>query len=332
MKAKTPWHGFRLSQRVNRSCRGCQVQPIQQNTIPQFSLMPASEGAVAIDAVRFLLAMTASLELDAVIRTLNAFLVELVAPTGWSYRSPGDELHLSEGQQIGHSVQYRLGLNDQALGVLELYGGRPFSAEDQQRIEGLLALAVPSIQNALRFFQVSRQLERDPLTGLGNRRALMLQGAQWLADCIRHRHSLSLLVLDLDRFKMINDTYGHPTGDRVLCQVAEVLRTVTRAADLCVRLGGDEFVVLLPGATLDEAQDCAERIRQALAEHWVETETGERVRIGVSIGVATYRSGMDLEQLYREADAALYAVKQARPERAPHRLGRMGFQVQPLLA
>ncbi|WP_246237719.1 GGDEF domain-containing protein [Caldichromatium japonicum] len=331
-----PWHGFRVIPGDNQSLRGFQVQPIHPIAIPSLTLVSGSESKQpsggALDPVRFLLTMSASLDLDEVVRTLNAFLGEVVAPSGWSYRSPGDELCLAEGQQSGHSIQYQLKCNEQALGVLKLWRNRPFTAEDQQQIEALLALAVPSIHNALRFFQINRQLERDPLTGLGNRRALTIQGAQWLADCIRHRHPLSLLVLDLDRFKMINDTYGHPVGDRVLCQVAEILRAVTRTADLCVRLGGDEFVVLLPGATLDEAKDCAERIRQALAEQWVETETGERIGIGASIGAASHRPGMDLDQLYHEADAALYAVKQARPERAPRRLVRPGFQAQPLMA
>lgn len=331
-----PWHGFRVIPRDNQSLRGCQVQPIHPTATPSLTLVCGAESKQpsggALDPVRFLLAMSASLDLDEVIRTLNAFLHEAVAPSGWSYRSPGDEFCLAEGPQSGHSIQYQLRFNEQALGVLELWRNRPFTAEDQQRIESLLALAAPSIHNALRFFQVNRQLERDPLTGLGNRRALMLQGAQWLADCIRHRHPLSLLVLDLDRFKTINDTYGHPLGDRVLCKVAETLRSVTRAADLCVRLGGDEFVVLLPGATLDEAKDCAERIRQALAEQWIETETGERIGIEASIGAATHRPGMDLDQLYHEADVALYAVKHSRPERAAPRLQRAELRLKPILA
>ncbi|WP_236786277.1 GGDEF domain-containing protein [Allochromatium tepidum] len=269
-----------------------------------------------IDTVRFLQAVTASLELEEVLGALNEFLHQAFGHGGWEYRGPSDEPRLAGGHSDRHRIEYTLTLNGQDLGALKLMRGRRFSEDDQQRIEGLLALAAPAIRNALRFSHVNRQLERDPLTGLGNRRALTLQGEQWLADSVRHHHSLSMLVLDLDSFKAVNDTHGHPVGDRILCKVAETLMTVTRTADLCVRLGGDEFVVLLPETGLDAAQDCAERIRRALARQFVETESGRRVGISVSIGAATLRADMSLDQLYQHADAALYVAKQAR-ERDP---------------
>ncbi|MCK7576591.1 MAG: GGDEF domain-containing protein [Chromatiales bacterium] len=266
----------------------------------------------SIDTIRFLQAVTASLELEEVLGTLNEFLHQAFGHGGWEYRGPSGEVCLTGGQPDRHRIEYTLTLNGQALGALRLMRGRRFSEDDQPRIEGLLALAAPAIQNALRFSHVNRQLERDPLTGLGNRRALSLQGEQWLADSVRHRHPLSMLVLDLDRFKSVNDTYGHPVGDRVLCRVAETLTAVTRTADLCVRLGGDEFVVLLPETGLEAAKDCAERIRRALEKQCVEAESGQCIGISVSIGAATLESDMSLDQLYQQADAALYASKQAR--------------------
>ena len=192
-----------------------------------------------------------------------------------------------------------------------LMRGRRFTEEEQERVEGLLGLAAPAIRNALRFFSVSQQLERDPLTGLGNRRALCVQGGQWLADSVRHHQPISLLVMDLDRFKDVNDSHGHPVGDRLLCKVAETLMRVTRQADLCVRMGGDEFVVLLPWTGLADALDCAERIRRSVSAERVETPSGEWVSPRMSIGVATHRGGMDMDHLYHQADQALYAAKRA---------------------
>lgn len=301
------------------SFRGRHVSPNHQTDTSRLALVPTAgpsrrQPPETIDTVRFLQAVTASLELEEVLGALNEFLHQAFGHGGWEYRGPGDDPCLSNGQSDRHRIEYALTLNGQALGALKLMRGRRFSEDDQQRIEGLLALAAPAIQNALRFSHVNRQLERDPLTGLSNRRALSVQGEQWLADSVRHQHPLSMLVLDLDRFKAVNDTYGHPVGDRVLCRVADTLMAVTRAADLCVRLGGDEFVVLLPETDLDAAQDCVERIRGALSRQFVETESGQRIGISVSIGAATLRPDMNLDQLYQQADTALYAVKQARDD------------------
>jgi len=282
----------------------------------------------AIDTVRFLQAVTASLELDEVFGAFNACLHEVFEHDGWEYQAPDDEFHLTGGRTAPHRIEYRLTLNGQALGVIRLMRGRRFSEDEQRYVEGLLALAAPAIQNALRFSRLVRQLDSDPLTGLGNRRALWIQGERWLAESLRHRHPLSLLVLDLDFFKAINDTHGHPVGDQVLCRVAQTLKATTRASDLCVRLGGDEFVVLLPETDLKAAKECAERIRRALSQQFVETPSGERIGIRTSVGAATLRPGMTLDALYQEADTALYAAKHSRDlppasvARAGRRIGR----------
>ncbi|MGQ9659686.1 MAG: GGDEF domain-containing protein [Thermochromatium sp.] len=308
----------------------------QLHTVP-LALVPTTAGPThrqssePLDTIRFLQAVMASLELSDILDVLDAFLRESVQITGWEYRGPDAEPSLAGGQADRHQLEYSLTLNGQGLGTLKLMRGRRFSEGDQTRIESLLALALPAVQHALCFLRLKRQLERDPLTGLGNRRALELQGKQWLADCVRHHHPLSMLVLDLDYFKAINDTYGHPVGDRVLCRVADTLMAVTRTADLCVRLGGDEFVVLLPETDLAAAQDCAQRIQSALSRQFVETESGQRIMISVSIGAATLRPGMSIDQLYQHADAALYAVKQARDEipsiAAKTRLGAVSLPV-----
>lgn len=308
-----------LNPEYDSSFRGRHVSPNHQADTSRLALVATAgpsrrQPPENIDTIRFLQAVTASLELEEVLGALNEFLHQAFGHGGWEYRGPSDEPRLAGGHSDRHRIEYTLTLNGQALGALKLMRGRRFSEDDQQRIEGLLALAAPAIQNALRFSHVNRQLERDPLTGLGNRRALTLQGEQWLADSVRHHHPLSMLVLDLDHFKAVNDTHGHPVGDRVLCRVAETLMAVTRTADLCVRLGGDEFVVLLPETGLEAAKDCAERIRCALAQQCVEAESGQCVAIGVSIGAATLESNMSLDQLYQQADAALYASKQARDE------------------
>mgnify|MGYP001809901960 CR=1 FL=1 len=287
-----------------------------QADTPRLTLVSSVEPSLRqpsedIDPTRFLQAITASLDLEQVLNILSEFLHDLVGHSGWEYHHADAVCKLEGGHSDRHRLEYALTLNGQEMGALKLMRGRRFSETDQTRIEGLLGLAAPALHNALRFHDLTQQLERDPLTGLGNRRALTLQGGQWLADSIRHKQPLSMLVMDLDRFKTVNDTYGHPLGDRLLCALADTLRAVTRTADLCVRMGGDEFVVLLPGTDLSDALECAERVRHAVAKLILIAPNGEPVKTSVSIGVATHRNGMDLDQLYHQADDALYAAKRA---------------------
>jgi len=292
------------------------VSSISQADTPHLTLVSSSETVTqpepkSVDPVAFLQAITASLDLDRVLTILNRFLFDLVCHSGWEYLNAAEGLAFEGGQPDRHRLEYDLSLGGGEMGRLVLMRGRRFSELEQERIEALLGLAAPALKNALAYQTVLTQLESDPLTGLGNRIALFREGAHWLADAVRQSRPLSMLVLDLDGFKRINDQFGHPEGDRLLQAVAKGLRSATRASDLCVRMGGDEFVILLPGTDLTHAMECAERVRLAI-EH-CSSETAEGVRVGVcaSIGVATHRPGMDLDQLYTQADEALYAAKRA---------------------
>jgi diguanylate cyclase (GGDEF)-like protein len=146
----------------------------------------------------------------------------------------------------------------------------------------------------------------DQLTGLPNRRAFDERLAGELARIERTRGAVSLLVLDLDRFKELNDTAGHLSGDRALKAVAGVLRAGIRAGDWPARIGGDEFAVVLPGAGEAEATMIAERLRQGVASAFAGTE----VPLGASVGGAALTGGSsDGERLHSEADRALYEAK-----------------------
>lgn len=142
----------------------------------------------------------------------------------------------------------------------------------------------------------------DPLTGLSNRAALFETLPQMI---VRGRGSAALLMLDLDRFKSVNDTWGHPAGDAVLRQVAERLRGVVRTEDLTVRLGGDEFAVLLANAA--DAPRVAHRILASFVEPF--DADGHPVVLGTSIGIAESAHHADATALVRAADDALYRVK-----------------------
>jgi len=150
----------------------------------------------------------------------------------------------------------------------------------------------------------------DPLTSLFNRRHMTYLVEKELARFQRNAHPVAFLVLDVDHFKAINDQYGHDAGDRVLKEVAEIIKSRLRVQDLIARWGGEEFLAVLPDTRLDDAQLSAERIREALLAHNWQTSTGARMMITISAGVSEFRPDDDLNSAINRADNALYRSKE----------------------
>jgi two-component system chemotaxis family response regulator WspR len=161
--------------------------------------------------------------------------------------------------------------------------------------------------------QLKKLASIDPLTGIGNRRTLDETFLKEWHRAIRLQTPLSLLMVDIDRFKQFNDLYGHHSGDLCLKQVADVLREhLHRAQDLAARFGGEEFALLLPHTALQDARQLAENLREAIQQQAIRHEGSEFACITISIGCAavTPGPGDDHIELLRAADAALYAAKQ----------------------
>jgi len=175
-------------------------------------------------------------------------------------------------------------------------------------------LAIAGVMHALasRIAQQNRWLAHvsatDELTGLANRRQGLLAAAQTLAYQRRHGGPAVLAVIDIDRFKQINDRYGHPAGDDVLRRVANTLRDCSRVIDTPARYAGDEFLLVLPATTLEGAIEMTKRIRTALGAATFETAPG--LRCTISLGAAEAHTEMaDVEDWVQQADAALYEAK-----------------------
>ena len=164
------------------------------------------------------------------------------------------------------------------------------------------------------------QAERDALTGLFNRQAVDSLSEHLRLEVDQQQSGLIVMMVDLDRFKYINDSYGHDAGDEVLKTVADRLRRSVRDSDIVARLGGDEFLLLLPHTVqLEAAQRIASQLVHSIGEP-IALPDGHRERIGVSIGIAAYpRHGSDLHLVRKHADAALYEVK---------RQGRNGYAIR----
>ncbi|MEB3887070.1 diguanylate cyclase [Lyngbya sp. CCY1209] len=150
----------------------------------------------------------------------------------------------------------------------------------------------------------------DSLTGISNRRHLLTLAEREFQRAQRYRNPFSILMLDIDHFKSINDTYGHATGDEALKLMADVTRNALRQVDIFGRFGGEEFVVFLPETPLPDAVTVADRIREAIASVSVAMDDAA-IRMTVSIGVATYQTEEpNLDTLLMRADKALYEAKQ----------------------
>jgi diguanylate cyclase (GGDEF)-like protein len=150
-------------------------------------------------------------------------------------------------------------------------------------------------------------LHEDPLTRLLNRRSVLTQLEGMISGARRHHRPISVAMIDIDRFKALNDRYGHHVGDRALTHVARAMRRRLRGEDLLGRLGGEEFLAVLPDADADAAAVAAEKLRAGVAEQRV-TLGEEEIDVTVSIGWATW-SGESAEDLVRRADEGLYDAK-----------------------
>lgn len=196
--------------------------------------------------------------------------------------------------------------------------GDSFTAHERETLRYLLRQTAVSIENIGLQERVASQAVTDGLTGLSNHRHFSGWIEREVARLRRFGGELSLLIMDIDNFKLVNDTYGHLRGDRVLEEVGRVLRSESRAIDEVARYGGEEFVLALPETGSDGAMDVAERVRNRIAATRVPGGNGgQPLSVTVSIGVATMpHDGETSRELIAAADAALYRAKQQGKNRA----------------
>jgi diguanylate cyclase (GGDEF)-like protein len=224
-------------------------------------------------------------------------------------------LDLAEGEPTGEEIiSVPLRASSGVLGVLNLYDrtdGRPFDATDLETVRSFAAQAAVALDNVLLHQEAQRLSVTDALTGLGNYRSFQHILGREIERAARFERSLSLLMLDLDLFKAVNDVHGHQVGNSVLVEVAERLRAEVREVDVVARYGGEEFAVVLPESDRVGAGHTAERICSAMRSR--PFSVGElELSVTVSIGVAVFpQHGQTGGSLVRAADEALYAAKGA---------------------
>lgn len=259
---------------------------------------------------RLLQVLQQSLDPDTLLRHFFNHLQPLITVGGIHLllAENGGEYHC--GKQAIHHIDYRLNLQQRFLGEIVFSRAKRFSEEELALLESLLANLVFPLRNALDYRAALLLSFRDALTGLGNRAALDQTLLRELQLAERHGQDLSLLMIDLDHFKKINDHYGHAKGDEALKAVTATIQVACRNSDICFRFGGEEFIVLLPKTNGSGARIIAERIREQV-EQLVVDNGQTTINPTVSIGIATLALGQGdtVESLFARADKALYRAK-----------------------
>ena len=243
-----------------------------------------------------------------------------VARVGAALRLPADRASVPYPTEDEPGAPQQLAVpmvgRGRVLGVLSILGDdpeRPFTQDDLDTLRSFAAQASVAMENVMLHQEAQRLSVTDPLTGLWNFRYFQLQADRELESAARFERPLSLLIIDLDHFKTVNDRFGHQVGDDVLVEVARRIQAATRVPDVVARYGGEEFVVLLPGTDAVGAVATAERIRQAVSASKVTITTAQDIApmaVSCSIGVAEHPAhGTTVAGLLRSADAAMYQAK-----------------------
>jgi diguanylate cyclase (GGDEF)-like protein len=224
-----------------------------------------------------------------------------------------DSIRYGDKEEVRSILTVPMSLAGKVIGTLstQSYHPKAYAPEDLQLLEMLASYAAIALENSRLFGEVHKLAITDPLTGISNRRQFYELGQREFTRALRFKHPLSLILFDIDRFKNVNDTYGHTTGDLVLKTLTSRIREMIREIDIAGRYGGEEFGIILPETTAQAAEIVAERLRTEAAMKPV--PAGQRnVVITLSLGIAECNSETpDFAALVARADNAMYAAKNA---------------------
>jgi len=251
-----------------------------------------------------------SLEINELLHMFFAASQRLLDFQGLSFRNAAQRINLSLGENNGaFRIDYQLELEGELLGVLSAHNADALDEQALSSLESLTSALVFPLRNALKYHAVLHASLHDPLTGVRNRAGMAELLERDLQSARRTGTPLSVLMVDIDHFKMINDQYGHAGGDAALIAVAQQLEENLRAVDAVFRFGGEEFMVVLPNTDMPYLLQVAERLRKSV-EDMVVVHEGQRIKLSLSFGAAIVRKDESQHQLLQRADAALYMAKE----------------------
>jgi diguanylate cyclase (GGDEF)-like protein len=255
------------------------------------------------------MALQTTLDIDALLTIFDSHLKAAVPHDGFAYENKALKLQAAKGILSDQRCRFNLHVDDSDLGDLEITRTGGFSDTEQALVEAYACRLVYPLRNALTYREAINSAYLDPLTKTGNRNALFgsMQREWELSN--RHGQPLSIIMLDIDHFKTVNDTYGHSTGDAVLREVAHCIGETVRTSDIVFRYGGEEFLILLANTSLSGAMQLAERIRVSMEHRMHLPGDGVTLKVTASFGVASLEPNESKEHLLTRADKALYQAK-----------------------
>lgn len=259
-------------------------------------------------ALQIISVLQTTLDCNALIEIFSQEISVMIPHQSILYEHPSQSTHIEIGTSAKHSCSYQLAAAGQDLGRLTITRKKKFNLQETVLFENLLCSLVYPLRNALLYKGALTAALRDPLTGVNNRAAMNSAIIREIELARRHDTPLSLIALDIDRFKQINDEYGHTAGDYILKSVAERISDCIRSSDMLFRYGGEEFTILLSNTCREGALLLAERIRRAI--YTGAYQYGDvMIPTSASLGVACLNSDDDAGTLFERTDTAMYDAK-----------------------
>ncbi len=270
---------------------------------------PSHENAEDI-AARLPAVLQTSLILDEIIGLFHKEMGKVLPYDSLHYQHHGVHCDVSFGRRSHHSCNYRLEMNSQWLGELTLTRRKKFTDADTQLLEDFLCKLIYPVRNCLLYKEAQAAALQDKLTGLNNRTSFDSSLKREIDLAHRQHIPMSLIVLDIDHFKAVNDTYGHSSGDLALKILARSITNTMRLSDIAFRYGGEEFTLVLSNTDEKSARLVAERLRIATAQ--LSCNDGKRTfGFTISLGVAQLSQGENGASLFDRTDHALYQAKKS---------------------
>lgn len=249
-----------------------------------------------------------TLEIEQIVQYFFDEVQSAVLVEGLTYAHPSFGVDLQYGSLEKHRASYRLNTQQQYFGEITFSRRKRFNETELARLESLLDLFIYPVRNGLQYREALRSAMTDPLTGVGNRLAMNNALDREIELARRYGRPLTVLMLDIDKFKAINDIYGHAKGDDVLCTVADYIEQSMRSVDAVFRLGGEEFLIVLSDTSLAQAVIIGERIRQSIeVSH---QGSASEPHVTASIGISEFAPNMSADDLIKRADRAMYCAKE----------------------
>lgn len=263
----------------------------------------------AEDLLRLNTRLGSTLDLQELIQIFSEEVKRQMGCEGVKYVNEGHGRTIKVGRDFSHRCRYMLVLRQQTLGEIIVSSRADFTPAETTRLEAMLRHLVYPLRNALLYHRALLEAYKDPLTGVKNRAALDEALRRELGRARRYHSQLALIIVDIDHFKQVNDTWGHSTGDCLLKSLAATAEECIRRSDMLFRYGGEEFVVLLHNTDTNGAARLAERIRRRVEK--LRDICDQGVRMTVSAGVASVRPDDTENDLFERADQAMYQAKAA---------------------